>query len=254
MIYDPGGYKVKGPDARALIGQAQPGDVLVRGFDNYLDGKFIPGYFSHAALYLGETRDEDKAMYKTERPLRVFRTGSQTVIHAIAEGVLMEDLLDFCRCDRILLLRFPRRMRATPGAPPLHAESLKSGLEKDERPLIERLEQGGEVAWDEAWPVIRKQAMKQLGRGYDFGFDFDNVKRLCCTELVHRATRCLSPFLAVQPVPTRILFLRGTGIAPDAFAASPLDVAWASRSVDPKRLAALRKRALGRAMDDAVAA
>jgi hypothetical protein len=253
MVYDPGSYKLKGHDARALIDLARPGDVLVRGFDNYLDGKFIPGYFSHAAIFLGPTRDEDLGLVRPGAR-RLFRVGAQTVIHAIAEGVLMEDLLDFCRCDRLLLLRFPSRMRATPGAPPLHAVSLKSGLEKDERPLLERLEEGGEVGFEEAWPVIRRQAIQQLGRGYDFGFDFTDVRRLCCTELVHRATRCLAPFLAVQPIPTRILFLRGTGIAPDAFAASPLDLAWASPSVDPKRLAGLRERALVRAVGDAVAA
>ena len=45
---------------RALLGVLQPGDILLRAYTNYLDGKFIPGRFSHAALYCGALRDEDR--------------------------------------------------------------------------------------------------------------------------------------------------------------------------------------------------
>jgi len=62
-------------------------------------------------------------------------------------------------------------------------------------------------------------------------FDFTDVKRLSCTELVHRATRALAPFLGVVPSAQRILFLRGTGITPDAWVSSPLELVWASASV-----------------------
>lgn len=54
ILYDPGSYKVKGENMREVIGLIEPGDMLVRGYDNYLDGYFIPGYFSHAGLYLGK--------------------------------------------------------------------------------------------------------------------------------------------------------------------------------------------------------
>jgi len=50
VIYDPSGYRVKGEDVREVITQAQPGDILIRGYNNYLDGYFIPGYFSHTGL------------------------------------------------------------------------------------------------------------------------------------------------------------------------------------------------------------
>lgn len=54
LIYDPGSYKVKGDDHREVLDLLQPGDILLRAYTNYLDGKFIPGLFSHAALYYGE--------------------------------------------------------------------------------------------------------------------------------------------------------------------------------------------------------
>jgi hypothetical protein len=249
MVYDPGSYRVKGRDARALIELARPGDVLVRGFDSYLDGKFIPGYFSHAGLYLGPTSEADLAAVRPQA-YRLFRTGAQTVIHSVAEGVTMEDLLDFSRCDRLVVLRFPEVLRATPGA----VSDDPGPLDPEERTLRDRLAAGGEVSWREAWPVVRRIALAQLGRGYDFEFDFTDVRRLSCTEFVHRATRSLAPFLGIQPTPQKILFLRGVGIAPDAFVSSPLELGWASPSTKARRLEALRARALRRGRAGAAAA
>ena len=61
------------------------GDVLVRGYNKYLDGKFIPdklGY-SHAGLYIGKTQ----------------------VVHAVSPCVEKCHVIDFCEADRILILR-----------------------------------------------------------------------------------------------------------------------------------------------------
>ena len=74
-------------------------------------------------------------------------------------------------------------------------------------------------------------------------FDFSDPRRLNCTELVHHATRAVAPFHGVRPVRHRILFLSGVGITPDAFLASPLELVWASASIDRGRLEALRGRA-----------
>jgi hypothetical protein len=162
--------------------------------------------------------------------------GEQTVIHAIAEGVLTEDVLDFCRCDRLAVLRFPALLRARPEAPP-DDPRLLSG---EERALRDRLVAGGEVAFEEAWPVVRRNALAQLGLAYDFDLDFTDLRRLSCTELVHRATRALAPFLGVQPEKHRILGLSGVGIVPDAFVRAPLELVHASRSIDAERLGRLR--------------
>jgi hypothetical protein len=235
IVYDPGGYRVKGRDLRALVTLLEPGDILVRGFTMYLDGKIIPGHFSHAGLYLGKTTHEDLALVP-ERARDRFVVGDQVMIHAIAEGVLMEDALDFGRCDRLVVLRFPRELRPTPGAPPDDG----APLDAEERALRARLVAGG-VTFAEAWPIIRRVALAQLGRGYDFDFDFTDVQRLSCTELIHRATRALAPFLGVTPKEQRILFLRGKGITPDAWVSSPLDLVWASPSTRKRSLDRLRR-------------
>jgi len=49
----------------------------------YADGKFIPGDYSHGAIYVGDN----------------------TVIHAVAEGVSEINIVSFCMCDRIYILR-----------------------------------------------------------------------------------------------------------------------------------------------------
>jgi len=238
LVYDPGSYRVKGRDAREVMELARPGDVLVRGYDDYLDGKLIPGLFSHAGLYLGRTTDADVAAAPPRHRSRI-AVGPQTVIHAIAEGVRTEDLLDFCRCDRLVVLRFPAAMRAEPGAPAADPGKLEPG----ERALHDRLAGGGEVPFEEAWPIVRRAALADVGRGYDFAFDFSDPRRLNCTELVHHATRALAPFHGVRPERHRILFLSGVGITPDAFVASPLELVWASASIDRRRHEALRGRA-----------
>lgn len=63
----------------------EPGDVILRGFDNYLDGYFIddPHGYSHGAIYVGKEK----------------------IIHAVVEGVSEINVLDFMRCDRICILR-----------------------------------------------------------------------------------------------------------------------------------------------------
>ncbi|WP_242355031.1 MULTISPECIES: hypothetical protein [Anaeromyxobacter] len=235
IVYDPGSYKVKGRDARAVIDRVRPGDVLVRGYDAYLDGKLIPGLFSHVGLYLGRTTPADRDLAPAGARERL-ALGEQIVIHAIAEGVLTEDVLDFCRCDRLVVLRFPARLRQRAEAP---ADDPRA-LGEEERLVRDRLVGGGEVPFEEAWPVVRQVALAQLGRPYDFDLDFTDLERLSCTELVHRATRSLAPFLGVQPELHRILGLSGVGILPDAFVRAPLELVYASPSVPAERLAALR--------------
>jgi len=87
LYYEPGDYyRVSGADSARIAELIQPGDLLLRGYRNYLDGVFIPGEYSHTGIY----------------------TGDGTVTHAVAEGVCVVSLYDFLRCDRVFVLR-PRR-------------------------------------------------------------------------------------------------------------------------------------------------
>ena len=228
LLYDPGSYLVRGDDARRVIELVAPGDILVRGYRRYLDGYFIPGAFSHAGLYLGPVTDADRSKVATSKGQSDFRTGTQQVMHSMAHGVFMEDVLTFCRCDYLLILRFPDRMIKGPDSTTIaFAADPPIGKEKE---LRDRLVDGHDIEFTEAWPVIRDKALSYLGRGYDFGFDFNTFDKLSCTEFVYLATRALAPFLQVRPVSRRILFANRQMIIPDAFLESGLKLVWASPS------------------------
>jgi len=87
IIYSPTSFKVKGIQTRKAEQSLEIGDIIQRGYDDYIDGKFIPGRYSHSAIYIG----------------------NNTVIHAIAEGVQKDDIIDFFRCDRFRILRCKER-------------------------------------------------------------------------------------------------------------------------------------------------
>jgi hypothetical protein len=77
-------YKVKGKEAREIIDDLQRGDIILTRFDRYVSSWFIPGYYTHVALYIGDNK----------------------VIHAVTKGVLEEDILSLLRTDHVCVLRF----------------------------------------------------------------------------------------------------------------------------------------------------
>lgn len=105
MIYDPDDFQIGGKQVLEIMELLEPGDVILRGYNRYLDGKFIPdksGYsssdstknigkgFSHGALYAGDNK----------------------IIHAVAEGVSTIDVVEFTRCDRIAIFRPAKGQKA----------------------------------------------------------------------------------------------------------------------------------------------
>ena len=83
ILYKPNFHKLKGHEIRYILKNIKKGDILLRSFHGYLNTVLTPGFWSHAALYIG----------------------NDTVIHAVGAGVIKEDILDFCRCDDIAILR-----------------------------------------------------------------------------------------------------------------------------------------------------
>lgn len=86
LLYHPTSFRIKGFHTRNIMSVIQPGDIIMRSYINYLDGYFIPkgeSKCSHSGLYIGNGK----------------------IVHAIAEGTLLDDIIDFCRSDRIVVLR-----------------------------------------------------------------------------------------------------------------------------------------------------
>lgn len=83
VLFGNSSYKVKGDQMRQILNNIERGDVLLRRYSNYLGSVVIPGYFSHAALYVGDN----------------------SVLHMLGNGIVKEDILTFMRCDDICILR-----------------------------------------------------------------------------------------------------------------------------------------------------
>jgi hypothetical protein len=85
LVYDPDDFQVTGDKVLDIMDTLWPGDIVLRGFNHYLDGKFIPDplKYSHGAIYVGDSK----------------------LIHAVAEGVSEINIVDFCQCDRIAIFR-----------------------------------------------------------------------------------------------------------------------------------------------------
>ena len=113
LVENPRGYRISGASMRDILNQLQPGDILLRGYEGYVDGEFIrrsslssqngfkPGWFTHVALYVGELTPADRAQVPAafrDDP-GYFSLGPQMVIHSMAKGVHTEDILTFLRCE-----------------------------------------------------------------------------------------------------------------------------------------------------------
>lgn len=117
------GYALKGEHYRDIRKVIRAGDILIRRFERYVDKWYIPGWWNHGGVYIGGKKEQ--------------------VVHAVAEGVVLEDFLNFMRTDHLIILRPPEGM-------------LKEGL---------------------------KRARGIVGKEYDFFLDFENHDRFSCTEL-----------------------------------------------------------------------
>jgi hypothetical protein len=120
-------FRLKGKHYRDLNTIIQPGDILIRRFEGYVDKFLIPGWWNHAGLYVGEVNGKD-----------------HKVVHAISDGVVVDDLIDFMRTDHMIVLR---------------AEDWRRG-------------------------DAIKRAKNAIGSDYDFAFDFNETLRFSCTELI----------------------------------------------------------------------
>lgn len=250
LLHDPRSYRVKGDDMRRAMNDLRPGDILVRGFENYVDGHFIPGFFSHVGLYLGRVDPDtirrhwssafpgsspSAADYaQLDEVLARAVNGDQMVIHSMKDGIFMEDLLNFCRCDFLVAVRLPESVARAGHVEPPYSESelIRKTFTGEEREIADRLKEGTPVHFEEIFPVIFKLALSQLGKAYDFGLDFSSFRKMSCSEFVYYCTKSLEWCSGIHPVVERIAFLTRPGISPDGFVGSrELGVAFASQSV-----------------------
>ncbi len=240
VVYDPSAYQVRGEDVREVINLIQPGDILLRSYEKYVDGWFIPGEFSHVGFFYGATSEANRRHAGTmiddnpEKLQRVqrdeFKIGEQMVIHAMADGVFMEDVINFCRCDKMVILRLPEKLE---NRAPKEKVFMKQPFAPSEEGIYQKLKQGGGITRNEAVTTAQEVALSCLGARYDFRFDFKDEPHnsFSCSELVYYAYRCVARYIDLKPEKTCVAgVICREGIAPDQFLHAGFEIAWASRS------------------------
>ncbi len=177
-VYRPGRSLISQAQIKQLQPKLLPGDVLLERREWYMSNIGLPGFWSHAALYLGtpeerriffadadtqawvkqqgEPSSDFELLLQTRYP-KAYETSLKPqeeghvvrVIEAISEGVSFTTLEHSADCDSLVALR-PRLSKA-----------------------------------EKAQALVR--AFHYAGRPYDFNFDFSTDSELVCTELVYKA-------------------------------------------------------------------
>jgi hypothetical protein len=221
LVENPRGYRISGAQTRAVLDLLREGDILLRGYEGYVDGEFIrrssvtsghgfqPGWFTHAALYVGALTKADRTHVPDafRDNAAYFSSGPQMVIHSMAKGVHAEDILSFLRCDYLAVLRLPPELSLPPG----QTADLRSprALTKPPAPsdplvaqLLLQLQSGGSVPSAQVIAAARLSALEKIGEAYDFDCsDTTEFNRFSCAELVYYCLRGVLGALELRPLP-----------------------------------------------------
>lgn len=135
----------------------QPGDVLIARKEHAATNYFLPGYWKHAALYLGTPTALERlgiAGHKNVRPRwsRLLVPGepsARRVLEAMKDGVWIRPVASPFSADAVAAIR-----------PRLAADDVAAALAR---------------------------GLFHEGKPYDFDFDFTRADRLVCTEVVYRS-------------------------------------------------------------------
>ena len=135
----------------------RPGDVLITRKEHVATNYFLPGYWKHAALYLGEPAalqrlgiaDHENVRPRWSQILAPDGPHPHRVLEALKDGVWIRSSTSPFTADSILAIR--------------------TRLPKD----------------DVAAALVR--GFLHEGKPYDFDFDFTRADRLVCTEVVYRS-------------------------------------------------------------------
>jgi uncharacterized protein YycO len=142
------------PDvAERVASGLKAGDILLEKTPFRLTDTFIPGHWGHAAIWVGNEA-ELRALgiwdHPVTRPHQEAIRSGRGIVEALRSGVEMNTLEHFLNIDDLGVLRH---------------ESL---------PLGTRAE-------------VILQALRQVGKPYDYNFDADTTHRIFCSKLVYLA-------------------------------------------------------------------
>ncbi|MGH7134243.1 MAG: YiiX/YebB-like N1pC/P60 family cysteine hydrolase [Pirellulales bacterium] len=158
-VYTIPGHHPVLPEAvqKELCALLQPGDVLITRKEHALTNYFLPGFWPHAALFLGTPRQLEQlglsehanVKPRWRRLLECDLHEPRRVLEAMKDGVWIRSVASPFGSDAIAVLR-----------PRLTQEQIAGALAR---------------------------GLFHEGKPYDFDFDFTRSDRLVCTEVVYRS-------------------------------------------------------------------
>jgi hypothetical protein len=134
----------------------QPGDVLLMRDDSRMTAAILPGFWTHAALFLGGRADLE-ALGLRSHP-HVVRHWHEIPENSGPLGLVIEGL-----------------------APRVQLNPLEKCLQVDHLVVLRPMLAESDIA------SAIGEAIGHLGKPYDFDFDFNNSSRIVCTGLVYRS-------------------------------------------------------------------
>ena len=214
LVENPMGCRLNGDEIRKILDSLEPGDILLRAYDGYMDGEFIKhsslvspkgyqaGWFTHAAMFAGALTDDDKAQVPAnfrDDP-NYFKEGSQMVLHSMAKGVHCEDILTWCRCDYLAILRvksdlkFVRKVQT-------RDKKLRRSYRSDapSEKIEQQVTKGETIDRAEVIRTAKLSALEKIGEPYDFEcIETNKFTSFSCAELVYFCFRSVHDALGLQ--------------------------------------------------------
>lgn len=155
FIKSPGQGKRVTPEVVATVEPLlRAGDVFVTRHDDALSNLFLPGFWPHAALYIGDEEEREGLGVRLSESDDRLPDGIR-FLEAKKDGVLFRPIAETLRVDAFMVLR-----------PRLSLEYRVDAL---------------------------MRAISHEGKLYDFMFDFRKADRLACTEVIYRGFHGVGP-------------------------------------------------------------
>lgn len=138
-------------EKKEIVAQLKPLDIMLEKTPFRLTDQFIPGYYGHVAIWVGDENDL-RALDVWDHPsVKKYQNeilAGKRIIEALRPGVEINSLDHFLNIDDLLVLR----------------DNNLSFAQKQEY-------------------VVR--AFDQLGKSYDFNFDVETDSKIVCSEIVY---------------------------------------------------------------------
>ncbi len=132
-----------------MVSKLAPGDVLITRHDTAFTNLFLPGFWPHAALYIGTEQQREALGIQIDADKASRWTGENCVLEALKDGVRFRPITETLAVDNFLVLK-----------PNISSDDIRQGIER----------------------VVQHE-----GKLYNFDFDFFSSDRLVCSEVVYRA-------------------------------------------------------------------